>query len=82
MYLLARFEREKAELERQLKEGFTLTETQLRFLQAGIHYAGWFEREVKRITNMPKPISVTTTDEDRALFERAQQSLELVGSPR
>src|SRR6266404_3846709 len=54
IYLMQRFNLQRAELERQLKFGFSLTEQQLHFLQAGIYHMGWIEEQIKTLTKEPR----------------------------
>jgi hypothetical protein len=78
-YLLARFRHQKAAMETSLREGFNLTDIQLRFLQAGTFWAAHFDREIKTLTqSAPKP--APPTPNEREQFEKIRQSIDLIGS--
>lgn len=78
-YLIQRLRHAKAVMNSQLREGMELTETQLRYLQAGIFWAGWLENEQLTLTKN-RPVREQTSTEAEE-FERLQRSLDLVGIP-
>jgi hypothetical protein len=78
-YLLARFRHQKAAMETSLREGFNLTETQLRYIQAGTFWAGHFDREIKLLTQTA-PKAQPVLDNEHEQFEKIRQSIDLIGS--
>jgi len=79
IYLMQRFNLQRAELERQLKFGFSLTEQQLHFLQAGIYHMGWIEEQIKTLTKEPRKAEFIPSPDEIELFERHSAALEAVG---
>lgn len=78
-YLLQRFRMEKASLQHALHSGFNLTERELHHLQAGIHFAGWFDSELNRLTQIPRKAEREISLDERKLFDEVRSSLELIG---
>ena len=78
VYLLQRFKFQKAAMETALREGMNLTETQLRYLQAGIFWAGQFDRDIATLTRDKAKSAPASTDQ-AAEFEKVRQSLEMIG---
>lgn len=78
-YLIQRLRHAKSVMNAQLREGMELTETQLRYLQAGIFWAGWLENEqlslTKKVTQRPQSLG------EAEEFEKLQGSLDLIGIP-
>lgn len=77
-YLLQRLRVQRASLLAHLREGLNLNETQLRYLQAGIYWAGWLESELQSLTVNKQAPRATTPDEDME-FSKVRESLQLVG---
>lgn len=78
-YLMLRFRNQKAGMETALREGMNLSESQLRYLQAGIYWSGQIERDIKSLTQPALPQPTPATNVEAAAFEQARQSLNLVG---
>lgn len=78
-YLLARLRVQKAAVQHQLAEGYTLDEREIRYLQAGVYWLKHLEVEVDRLTSVPTkhkaPASPDISDE----FARVQSSIDLIG---
>lgn len=79
-YLLQRFRLKRASMEATLKEGFNLTEQQLRYCQAGIYWAGEMERDIKLLTQ-DKPQARPASVDELAEFNKIKSSIDLVGQP-
>lgn len=79
LYLLARHRHQRAAMETSLREGMQLTETQLRYIQAGVFWAGFFDRETRLLTQTAPKTAAPTPDE-REQFEKIRQSIDLIGS--
>jgi len=77
-YLITRLKLERAGLKHQLENGFTLNETQLKFLQAGIHYSGWLEDTISRLTHTPRPAVHEATADEQELFNQHLAALEVI----
>jgi hypothetical protein len=77
-YLVQRFRLKKAAMESTLREGFKLDEQQLRYCQAGIYWAGEFERDIKQLTQDSVPTRAPVRDELEE-FRKVSQAVELVG---
>ena len=77
-YLLQRQRYQCAGVQNALKEGMNLTETQIRFLQAGLYWLSFIEKDLNSLTQTIKPERPAQEDE-RALFNRVRESLDLVG---
>lgn len=77
-YLLQRLKISKAGILSQLEEGLSLTEVQLRYLQAGLYWAGWLEKEHTSLATKRPPTRQATEDEE-AEFRAIRESIELVG---
>lgn len=77
-YLLQRLRFQKAAMETALREGINLTETQLRYLQAGIFWAGQIEKDISVLTQASANIRPVQEDE-RAEFDKVRQNLDMVG---
>jgi hypothetical protein len=78
-YLLQRLRVAKAGILSQLQEGLSLTEVQLRYLQAGLYWAGWLENEHLSLSTK-RPPSRPTTEDEEAEFRAIRENLELVGT--
>lgn len=77
-YLIQRQRVKKFGMQNTLNEGFNLPETQLRYLQAGIFWAGDLERDYQTlIKDRPAQRQATTDEEDR--FKQIAASLDLIG---
>lgn len=77
-YLLQRFRTKKSAMESTLREGFNLTEQQLRYCQAGIFWASEFERDIKTLTQDTTQSRPATPDE-LAEFKKLASSISLIG---
>lgn len=77
-YLLQRLRFQKAAMETTLREGINLTETQLRYLQAGIFWAGQMEKDITVLTQS-SPNSRPAQEDEHAEFEKVRQNLDMVG---
>lgn len=79
-YLIHKMRYEKASLAKYLHEGFNLSEKELHHLQAGIHYIGWIEGELARLSAAPASVVRSAAQEEREVFDRMRSSLELIGN--
>jgi hypothetical protein len=77
-YLMMRFRVKKAAMETTLKEGFKLDDTQLRYCQSGIYWAGEIERDIKLLTQEQPQRRPATVDEAEE-FRKIARSITLVG---
>lgn len=77
-YLLQRFRVKKAAMESTLREGFNLTEQQLRYCQAGIYWSGEIERDIKSLTQA-RPQTRLAEPNEQEEFERVSKAIELIG---
>lgn len=77
-YLLARARAVKAYLKRQLEEGRHDDMRQVHYLQAGIYWANFWEREMLTKSQPVKP-PAEPSDIEREAFEAAKAALEVVG---
>lgn len=77
-YMLSRLKLEQANLRKYLAEGFKLSEQELHHLQAGVFYTGWLEREINRLTSVPRKVESAVSSEDHKLFEELKAALEEV----
>lgn len=77
-YLIQRFRVKKAAMEASLREGFKLDTEQLRYLQAGIFWAGEIERDIKTLTQ-ERTQSRPATEDEAAQFKRIADSISLIG---
>lgn len=77
-YLLTRFRHQKAAMNTSLQEGFNLPETQLRYIQAGVFWAGFFEREARLLTQTA-PKSAPATNGEAEQFAKIRQAIDLIG---
>lgn len=77
-YLLLRFKNKRAGLSNAINEGLNLTEVQLRYLQAGIYWAGEFERDIRLLTQTVPPTR-PAVDREAEEFEKVRANLSLVG---
>ena len=77
-YLMQRFRVKKAAMEGTLREGFKLDETQLRYCQAGIYWAGEIERDIKLLTQEQPTTRPASVDELES-FRRVSKAITLVG---
>lgn len=78
-YILQRFRVKKAAMESTLKEGFNLPDQQLRYCQAGIFWAGEFERDIHQLTQAASQTRPATADE-LAEFKKMASAIKLVGN--
>jgi hypothetical protein len=78
VYLLARFRHQKSAMENALREGINLTETQLRYLQAGIFWSSAIEKDVASLSQT-RMAPVPATDFEADDFTKVQSAIELVG---
>lgn len=76
-YLLHRARYVKAYLKRQLEEGRHDNLNQVNYLQAGIYWASFWEREMLSKSQPVKPPAVAT-DFEREAFETARAALDVV----
>lgn len=78
VYLVQRLRFQKAGVETALREGIQLNETQLRFLQAGMFWLAFLEKEIASLThtsgNTPRP----ATPDELELFAKIQENMSLV----
>jgi hypothetical protein len=79
IYLMQRLRFQRTALETSLKEGLNLTEVQLRYIQAGIYWAGFIERDVLALTQSQPSTRPAVVDEE-AEFKRMKASLDLIGA--
>lgn len=77
-YIMQRFRIKKAAMEASLREGFKLDTEQLRYLQAGIFWAGEIERDLKTLTQ-ERTQSRPATEDEMAQFKRIADSISLIG---
>jgi hypothetical protein len=77
-YILQRMKVKKAAMENALREGFKLSEGELRYLQAGIFWAGELERDIQLLIKDSVPTRPATVDETEE-FRRVNRQLELIG---
>lgn len=77
-YIMQRFRAKKAAMETTLKEGFKLDETQLRYCQAGIYWAGEIERDLQTLTQEQR-VQRTPLPDELSEFRKINRSIELVG---
>lgn len=77
-YLMSRLSLEQANVKKFLEEGFKATETELRFLQAGVYYTGWLQREIERLTSVPRPAAQALEIDDQQLFEEINSQMEVI----
>lgn len=77
-YLLRRADAVKAFLKRQLEEGKHTDMREVHYLQAGIYWASFWEREMRSKSQPIKP-PADATELDREAFEAARLALEVVG---
>jgi len=75
---MSRLALEQASVKKFLEEGFKATETELRFLQAGVYYTGWLQREIDRLTSVPRPAAQQLNIDDQQLFEEINSQMEIV----
>jgi hypothetical protein len=77
-YLLMRFRHQKAAITTALQEGMRLSETELRFLQAGTYWTSYLERDIHALTQS-RPQATPAVDHEAQEFAKIQQNLDLVG---
>lgn len=78
-YLLVRLRLQKAAVQHQLAEGYTLDEREIRYLQAGVYWLNHLEAEVGRLTSVPTKLKTPATPDISDEFARVQASLDLIG---
>src|SRR5580692_4779875 len=70
-YLLMRFRYKKAAMDAAVQQGIDLSEIQLRYLQAGMYWAGELERDVTALTQAsasnPRPAFDNEAEEFRKI---------------
>lgn len=76
-YLLHRLRHQNAALMNTLKEGMQLTEIQMRFLQAGIYWTAYIEKDFAKLTQTV-PQARPASDPEADLFRQIQGNMELV----
>lgn len=77
-YLLLRARAVKGYLKRELEEGQHVDMKRVQYLQAGIYWANFWEREMTAKSQPVKPPAMAT-DIEREAFEAARDALEVVG---
>jgi hypothetical protein len=75
---MQRFRIKKAAMETTLREGFKLDEQQLRYCQAGIYWAGEFERDIQILTQ-EQPQRRPAHIDEMSEFKRIHNAISLVG---
>ena len=78
-YILARLRHQGAALNNTLREGMQLTETQIRFLQAGLYWTSFIEKDFAKLTQTV-PQARPATDSEAEQFREIQRNMELVGA--
>lgn len=78
-YILSRLRHQGAALNNTLREGMQLTETQIRFLQAGLYWTSFIEKDFAKLTQTV-PQARPATDPEAEQFREMQRSVELVGA--
>lgn len=78
-YILQRFRVKKAAMESTLREGFNLPEQQLRYIQAGIYWAGELERDIKTLTQDQPQANRPATSNEMEEFKKIASALQLIG---
>ena len=80
-YLLMRFRYQKGLLGMTLNEGLQMTETQLRFLQAGIYWASLIEKDIQKLTqDRVLPASHAASNQELEDLARVKANMDLVGA--
>lgn len=79
VYLLDRHKNQRLALERHLSgvRHKDLRETD--FIQSGIFWSAWFEREIKKLTALPSPKPIVPDDDVLSAFNEINATLEKVG---
>lgn len=77
-YLMMRARFKKAGMRAQMDEGINLSETQLRYLQAGIYWAGDMERDINALTQVSASTPRPAFDNEADEFNKIHSSLELI----
>lgn len=79
-YIIQRLRVQRAGVQNALQEGLQLTETQIRFLQAGLYWLSYLEKDINVLTqasaNNPRP----SFDNEAEQFAKIRQSLDFVGA--
>lgn len=78
-YLLLRFKLKGLGITNALREGLSLSETQIRILQAGAYWHDEISRDIQSLTQV-QPVKRTPTDSEAELFAKVRTNLELVGT--
>lgn len=78
-YILQRLRFQKAAMETAFREGMNLTEIQLRYLQAGIHWAGQIQKDIQVLTQA-QPNKRATTDYEAEEFAKVKSNIDLIGA--
>lgn len=76
-YMIHRLRHQHAALSNTLKEGMQLTEIQMRFLQAGLYWTSFIEKDFAKLTQTV-PQARPATDPEAELFRQIQGNMELV----
>ena len=77
-YLIMRFRNQRAAMTAALQGGMNLTEIQLRYLQAGIHWAGELERDITALTQASASTPRPAFDNEAAEFAKIAATLDLI----
>lgn len=78
VYLTQKLRIQRGLIERYLQEGFELDEKQLRYLQAGVFWLAYLDRELKTATHVPAPTR-PADDSEAELFQQIQSNMDLIG---
>lgn len=78
-YLLMRLRYQRALIQNSLNEGLNLTETQIRFLQAGAYWTAQIEKDFNKLIQST-PVTREALVNEESEFRKMQESLELVGA--
>lgn len=78
--LLNRLRLQRSQLESKLRTDFDAKLDNLRFLQSGIFWTGWLERQLNRqVYKAEAPRGQTPLQEEQAAFEAIHKTLQAVG---
>jgi len=77
-YLIMRFRNQRAAMTAALQGGMNLTELQLRYLQAGIHWAGELERDITALTQASASTPRPSFDNEAEEFAKIKANLDLI----
>ena len=79
VYLQQKLRYERALLQKYLSEGYQLDEKALRHLQAGVHYLGYLESEIKRLTAQTGAAARESFAAEAEAFDKIRASVDLIG---